>query len=355
MNILPKKRWHVRTKDNIARVRRDEAQAAEEEKERERKIKLAEKEARRDLMRAQARVKYGTEEINKRDIEDEEKISQASSVATTGHINFFAEEEAGLVSGTAVNKDHEEEKKQEKEKYEKQIGYLTYLGQDTNEATGNVSWYNKCPEREDASISPNEETGLKHKIMADPLNSFKKFCASSFSKKVTPATPSVKSSTSQPDLKRQKETPCSPERKRKNCSSKDKQKKSCSPERTKEKRKDKKRAKHKKEKKRKSSVAFKSKPSDSDSDSPATHTDVSSEDEDIAEKKLRLEKLRAERLRREREEKKKADKLMAKIHGVAYIDEDEKPQPKPAMKQRYNSQFNPNLAKQNYEDQRYRF
>jgi hypothetical protein len=60
-----------------------------------------------------------------------------------GHINFFEDLEKGKIVSNATNAEHEKEKKEEQEKYEKQIGYLTYLGQDTVEANGCVSWYNK--------------------------------------------------------------------------------------------------------------------------------------------------------------------------------------------------------------------
>ena len=98
------------------------------------------------------REKAGHQRIEK----PEEKPSTSEK---SEHINFFKELEEGIESYSAVNKEHEKEKKEEREKYEKQIGYLTYLGQNTVEATGQVSWYNKIPERSSSgSCEPSIET-----------------------------------------------------------------------------------------------------------------------------------------------------------------------------------------------------
>ena len=56
------------------------------------------------------------------------------------HVNLFEDLESGETTASA-NKDHEAEKTKEKEDYEKKIGLLTYLGQDSQELTGERSWW----------------------------------------------------------------------------------------------------------------------------------------------------------------------------------------------------------------------
>ena len=83
MNILPKKRWHVRTKDNIDRVRRDEAQAAAEEKEKKKRQAIAESESRLSVLKQ--RAGHGASGL----VEYEQFLDQKN-------VNLFEQEEQGV-------------------------------------------------------------------------------------------------------------------------------------------------------------------------------------------------------------------------------------------------------------------
>jgi len=108
MNILPKKRWHVRNKDNIARVLRDEKRAAEEEEKALRRKTLAvslfielilleidflkEQEDRLNHLRA----KRGDQIIQFQSSESTQK--------PTEHVNLFQLEEQGVCNHFIIKK-----------------------------------------------------------------------------------------------------------------------------------------------------------------------------------------------------------------------------------------------------------
>ncbi|XP_051018213.1 leukocyte receptor cluster member 1 [Acomys russatus] len=160
MNILPKKSWHVRNKDNVARVRRDEAQAREEEKERERRVLLAQQEARTEFLRKKARRQNALPEPPEAD----------AGAPRSGPVDLFRElleEGQGVPRG---NKEHEEEKRQEKERQEKALGILTYLGQSAAEAQTQPPWYQLPPTQRAPGPSPDEK--IKNRL--DPLREMQK-------------------------------------------------------------------------------------------------------------------------------------------------------------------------------------
>ncbi|XP_067170406.1 leukocyte receptor cluster member 1 [Apteryx mantelli] len=158
MNILPKKSWHVRNKDNVARVRRDEAEAEAERRKREARALLAEQEARTQLLRKKARGGPGPPDCT------------ALVPGGPGHLELFpSPAEAG---GTpAPNKEHEEEKRQEQERREQALGLLTYLGQSAAEAQTCPPWYQRAPEAAAAEVAERDE-GQKAKL--DPLREMEK-------------------------------------------------------------------------------------------------------------------------------------------------------------------------------------
>ncbi|XP_076592765.1 leukocyte receptor cluster member 1 [Chaetodon auriga] len=176
MNILPKKSWHVRNKDNVARVRRDEAQAAEEEREAKRRVERAEQEARTEYLRRKARVALPSGGGR----HDEDEPSGGSGALE--HLNLFPLEESSEKKG---NEEYLKEKKDEKEKQERAIGLLVSLGpQPGSEVT---PWYMKTSEEKEERKEKEKRKGISEeerekkdrrlKDSLDPLRDMKKALA----------------------------------------------------------------------------------------------------------------------------------------------------------------------------------
>lgn len=242
----------------------------------------------------------------------------------------------------------DEEKRLEQEKYEKQIGYLTYLGQDTHESLGTRSWYNDMPKR-DFKDDHNEsgeaiEVGLKVKHLHDPMLQFLKKpfeVVKSKSSEKNDSTNAPSSALLDISIHLGK----SSRSRKRSASTEQKHKKSKSRKRSKDKKEKKK--KHKKDKrKRKHSTSDSSSSSNSDTESEQLRQ----------HKSQSLQRLREERLQRERAEQDKTKEFLRKKFPSLLPPEEVKKKPEehnteprmPAMKQKYNSQFNPYLAKQNY-------
>lgn len=292
MNILPKKRWHVRTKDNIARVRRDEAAAQEEEKKRLGKLELAESEARINFLRRQSGLpEKSTESSGSGAAPAKVEEGQQSAV------DLFADYKSHVKK---TNKDLEKEKKEEQEKYEKQIGYLTYLGQDTNEALKVRSWYEVAPKRTQIEDRDATETHLKQKLSEDPLTL------------INALIPGDKKPVQTTIKRRKQESSPEPEPKTK---------------------------KHKKEKKHHKKHK-KHKRKDHKADQLTKELAANA-------KRDKLNRLRKERLLREAAEQRRQDLLFAPKESELPVNATSTPAPTPRIVQKYNSQFNPELAKQN--------
>lgn len=212
-----------------------------------------------------------------------------------------------------TNKDLEKEKKEEQEKYEKQIGYLTYLGQNTNEALKVQSWYEVAPKRrkldELDEDSNTTERHLKHKLSQDPLTLINALIP--HSKESKPKQTTIKQRDSKllsPSLM----TDLSKSKRHKKETHKH----------------------HKKYKKHKHK-----------SSKCEKLTKERSRDDNAKGEKL--ERLRKERLLREEAERRRQDLLFAPKESAVPATAASTPAETPRIVQKYNSQFNPELAKQN--------
>ncbi|KAM7334087.1 hypothetical protein ACRRTK_007407 [Alexandromys fortis] len=129
---------------------------------RERRVLLAQQEARTEFLRKKARRQNSLPELEAAD----------AGVPSSGPMDLFKElleEGKGVPRG---NKEHEEEKRQEKERQEKALGILTYLGQSAAEAQTQPPWYQLPPGKGGCPPGPSPDEKIKNRL--DPLREMQK-------------------------------------------------------------------------------------------------------------------------------------------------------------------------------------
>lgn len=131
MNILPKKSWHVRTKKNIERVKRDEAEAERLARIEQDRVLHVEQEARIRELRARSGI---------------------AETIESKHINLF---EGSSDQQQSSSKEEADEKLREQTQWQQKLGIINKLGRSED---ANQPWY--------CSTAPKMD--LKVKIFTKP-------------------------------------------------------------------------------------------------------------------------------------------------------------------------------------------
>ncbi|KIJ56196.1 hypothetical protein M422DRAFT_23529 [Sphaerobolus stellatus SS14] len=163
LNIAHHKSYHPYRLDNIERVKRDEEEARQKEDREEGRMRLADSEARLDLLRGRS----GSKKLKRKDedeIPEPQPVPVLQSISTSsGHINLFADIEQQTMSA-ALTRSRELARKNTKPEEEKGVR-LAPTEKELN------PWYSGKGSKVEDLPEEKRMKDLSWKAVADPLAS----------------------------------------------------------------------------------------------------------------------------------------------------------------------------------------